>query len=367
MKRADLIFDRPAQLAATAPAEARGLKRDEVRLMVSTSQGHTHAHFHNLADYLQAGDLLVVNHSATLPASLPAMGRFGAFVLNLSTDYGRGLWLAEPRWSASRPGPLPLERGERIEVAGLYARLVASYPDIPDLWFVQVEGDVRREMAQFGEPIRYGYVNEAYPLEFYQTIFATTPGSAEMPSAAYPFTRRVLDSLRAKGVEIAGITLHTGVSSQEVEVDEVEEHPLYAEPFFVPGATAKAVNAARRDGRRVIAVGTTVVRALEAAWDGEQVRAASGFTRLYVHPKRGVYTVDGLITGLHDPVTSHLAMLYAIAGQEVIRSAYAEAIKGGYLWHEFGDSHLILVKETPERDSIRTSWQNVSRRAPTIA
>jgi S-adenosylmethionine:tRNA ribosyltransferase-isomerase len=294
------------------------------------------------------------------------MGRFGTFVLNLSTTYGNGLWLAEPRWSASRPGPLPLERGERIEVAGLGGRLVSPYPAIPDLWFVHVEGDVRRAMAQFGEPIHYGYIKEAYPLEFYQTIFATTPGSAEMPSAGYPFTRRVVESVRAKGIEIAGITLHTGVSSQEVEVDEVEEHPLYPEPFFVPGTTAKAVNAARRDGRRVIAVGTTVVRALEAAWNGEQVRAASGFTRLYVHPKRGVHTVDGLITGLHDPVTSHLAMLYAIAGQEAIRSAYAEAVKEGYLWHEFGDSHLILVNETRKRDSMWTSWQNLSRRASII-
>jgi S-adenosylmethionine:tRNA ribosyltransferase-isomerase len=366
MNRADLIFERPAQLAATAPAEARGLKRDEVRLLVSTPQGHSHAHFFDLADYLQPGDLLVVNHSATLPASLPAMGRFGAFILNLSTDYGRGLWLTEPRWSAGRPGPLPLERGERIQAAGMDARMVAPYPAIPDLWFVRVEGDVRRAMARFGEPIRYGYVNEVYPLEFYQTIFATTSGSAEMPSAGYPFTLRVVESLRGKGVEIAGITLHTGVSSQEVEVDEVEEHPLYSEPFFVPGATASAVNAARHAGRRVIAVGTTVVRALESAWNGEQVRAASGFTRLYVHPKRGVHTVDGLITGLHDPVTSHLAMLYAIAGQEAIRSAYAEAVKERYLWHEFGDSHLILVKETPKHDSIRAWWHNVPRRAPVI-
>jgi S-adenosylmethionine:tRNA ribosyltransferase-isomerase len=146
-------------------------------------------------------------------------------------------------------------------------------------------------------------------------------------------------------VQIADITLHTGVSSLEVEVDEVEDHPLYPEPFHIPDDTAALVNVAHDEGRRVIAVGTTVVRALESAWDGDKVQPAAGFTRLYIQPAKGVHVVDGLITGLHDPVTSHLAMLYAIAGQKLVREAYAEAVREGYLWHEFGDSHLILTTE----------------------
>lgn len=341
MKRADLIFDRPPDLAATAPAETRGLNRDEVRLLVSAPGGHTHAQFRDLAAFLQPGDLLVVNHSATLPASLPATARLGVgdFTLNLSTNFGHGLWVAEPRWSSAQPGPLPITAGERFTAAGLDARFIRPYPGLERLWFVSIPGDVSTAMQRFGSPIRYGYVSESYPLDYYQTSFAHVPGSAEMPSAARPFTPRVLDSLDAAGVEIAGIVLHTGVSSLEVEAEEVESHPLYPEPFYVPAETAHAVNTARR----VIAVGTTAVRALESAWDGRQVRAASGFTRLYIHPRRGVFTVDGLISGLHDPVTSHLAMLYAIAGQDMIRSAYAEAVHEGYLWHEFGDSHLILA------------------------
>jgi S-adenosylmethionine:tRNA ribosyltransferase-isomerase len=163
-----------------------------------------------------------------------------------------------------------------------------------------------------------------------------------MPSAARPFTWRVVESLRVKGVRIAGLALHTGVSSLEVESEEVEDQPLFAEPFHVPLGTARAVNQARQAGKRVIAVGTTVVRALESAWNGEKVAPARGFTRHYVHPGRGVHTVDGLISGFHDPLASHLAMLYAIAGEEVIRSAYVEAVAHRYLWHEFGDSHLIL-------------------------
>jgi S-adenosylmethionine:tRNA ribosyltransferase-isomerase len=220
---------------------------------------------------------------------------------------------------------------------------VAPHPGLPRLWFFHVDGDLRQAMARSGEPIRYGYLEPPYPpLEAYQTLFARVPGSAEMPSAARPFTPRVVDALRARGIGLAEITLHTGVSSHEVEASEVEEQALYAEPFAVPERTAEAVTAARREGRPVIAVGTTVVRALESAWDGERVRAAAGFTRLLIHPGRPVRSVDGLLSGLHDPMASHLAMLYAIAPRERVREAYAEAVREGYLWHEFGDSHLLV-------------------------
>ena len=163
-----------------------------------------------------------------------------------------------------------------------------------------------------------------------------------MPSAARPFTQRIVDSLKEDGIEIASILLHTGVSSLEVGSEELEDQVMYPEPFEVSPATAMAVNSAKNDGRRVIAVGTTVVRALETVWDGEQAKPASGFTKLYIHPNRGVNIVDGLVTGFHDPMASHLAMLYALADEEMVRSAYSEAVRSGYLWHEFGDSNLIL-------------------------
>jgi len=366
MKRAELVFSRPLELQATAPAEARGVPRDHARLMVTSGAAHEHAQFSDLARFLNPGDLLVVNDSATLPASLPASSEIGQFIVNFATNFGGGTWLVEPRWSSSQPGPLPLRAGEQIEVAGLSTRLIAPYPGLPRLWFAQVIGNVFEAMQRAGSPIRYGYVSESYPLETYQTVFSKqpgsdglhVPGSAEMPSAAYPFTGRVVNDLRARGVQVASITLHTGVSSLEVEAEIVEEHPLYPEPFTVPAATAQAVNAAKREGRRIVATGTTCVRALESAWNGHEVIARSGFTRLYIHPQRGVNVIDGLITGLHDPVTSHLAMLYTIAGQDVVRSAYEEAVKHGYLWHEFGDSHLIL----PDREQISRAgrWAGVT-------
>jgi S-adenosylmethionine:tRNA ribosyltransferase-isomerase len=254
------------------------------------------------------------------------------------------VWLAEPRRSPAEPGPLPdIVPGATVRAGGLKARWIAPYPGLPRLWFVQFSGDVRRAMRQSGQPIRYGYLDRDYGLNHYQTIFASVPGSAEMPSAGYPFTRELVAHLRQKSIQMAGIILHTGVSSLEVEAEDIDDHPLYPEPFQVPAATAAAVNTARAEKRRVIAVGTTVVRALESAWDGRQVRACSGFTRLYIRPGRSPQVVDGLITGLHDPVTSHIAMLYAIGGKELIRGAYAEAVRAHYHWHEFGDSHLILV------------------------
>lgn len=344
MKRAELLFERPRALQADGPPERRGLARDEVRLLVTTERGHEHARFRDLPRFLAPGTLLVVNTSATLPASLPAQhAALGSLLANVSTDYGGGLYLVEPRKSAAEPGPLPLEVGDLLEIGSLPARLVAPHPGLPRLWFVHVEGDLRQAMERTGSPIRYGYLEPPYPpLADYQTFFSQTPGSAEMPSAARPFTARVVDDLQAKGISLAGITLHSGVSSHELEADNVEEQVLYAEPFAVPERTAEAVTAARREGRPVIAVGTTVVRALESAWDSERVRPAVGFTRLLIHPGRPVRSVDGLVTGLHDPLASHLALLYALAPKELVRAGYEEAVREGYLWHEFGDSHLLM-------------------------
>jgi S-adenosylmethionine:tRNA ribosyltransferase-isomerase len=358
VKTLDLQFERPRALQATRPPEARGLQRDEVRLLVSTPEGHAHFEFGDLDRFLRPGDLVVVNESATLPASVPADG----MLLNVSTQYSSRLWLVEPRLNASTPGGLHLEPGTRVRAGGVDVMLVARYPGLERLWFA--EGDLATAMTSSGRPIRYGYLDGSYPLEAYQTIFAgggrggstasaasvvrtpllVGPGSAEMPSAGRPFSQRVLAGLRARGVGIASVVLHTGVSSHELETAEVEHQPLPPEPFFVPASTADAVNAAHTRGSRVIAVGTTVARALESAFDDGHLRAARGFTRHFIHPGSGVHTFDGLITGLHDPVTSHLALLHALAGADMIRSAYDEAVREAYLWHEFGDSHLILTR-----------------------
>lgn len=342
MERSSLIFERPQELFAARPPEMRGDGRDDVRLLVSAGAGHAHARFGDLPRFLREGDLLIVNESATLPASLRASARVGDFVLNLSTRFHDKLWLAEPRWDTARQGPLPIEEGDVARAGETRVRFVAPCPGIPRLWFVHAERSLAEEIAASGAPIRYGYVKEQFPMEVYQTMFSRVPGSAEMPSAARPITPRVLKALSTAGVRTAHILLHTGVSSLEIEEAQVERQTMYSEPFEVPAETARMVNATRARGGRVVAVGTTVVRALESAWTPDGLRAARGFTRVFIHPGTGIHAVDGLLTGLHDPVTSHLAMLSALAGRELVFDAYREAIERRYLWHEFGDSHLIL-------------------------
>lgn len=342
MKSTELLFERPNGLDAAEPIEARGGRRDEGRLLVSTPRGHVHARFTDLPSFLAPGDLLVVNDSATVAASVPAKGEPGRFTLNVSTQFGHRLWLAEPRWSAALPGPLPFVAGDRFETCAGDVLVIAPYPGTDRLWFV--EGDLEVAMARCGEPIHYGYVPNPQPLDAYQSIFSRVPGSAEMPNAARPFTTAIVDALRAKSVDIATIRLHTGVSSLDIEEEEVEDHPIPPEPFRVSVATAAAVNETRERGNRVVAVGTTVVRALESAWraDDDAVHPSEGFTRVVVTPTRGVHTVDGMLTGFHDSGASHLAMLYAVAGKNLVREGYEEAVRERYRWHEFGDSHLLL-------------------------
>jgi S-adenosylmethionine:tRNA ribosyltransferase-isomerase len=342
VKLEEIRFERPRDLDATRPPEERGIPRDGVRLLVSSPAGDTHAQFRDLLGILRSGDLVVVNESATVPAAIPARASFGDFLLHLSTRYSSQLWLAEPRWSPSRPGPLPLEAGAAFEVAGVEARVIAPYPGLPRLLFVGFDQPIASRIAEHGRPIRYSYLARDYPLETYQTVFAAVPGSAEMASAGRPFSHELVDRLLGAGVRFARIVLHAGVSSMEVTSSVVESHPISPEPFHVPAETIAAIEATRCARGRVIAVGTTVARALESAWDGKRLLPSSGFTRLFLHPGRVPRTFDALLTGFHDPETTHLALLYAVAGGGTIRRAYGTAVRGEYLWHEFGDSHLIF-------------------------
>lgn len=348
-----LDFALPPELEAHEPPEARGLARDGVRLMVShyDSDRIAHTRFRQIGDHLRAGDVLVLNTSKTLPAALLARGEDGAPVeLRLSTRLPAQLWIVEPRIpeeTTSRPFA-PVHAGDRLRLPGdasatLHTPYHADDRDVPAgparLWIASLDLPEPAEayLARHGFPIRYSYAPGPWPLSAYQTVYADSPGSAEMPSAGRAFTLPLLRSLERKGVEIARLLLHTGVSSLEAH------EPPYEEWYRVPLATVKAVNSARWDGRRVIAVGTTVVRALESVTDEEGVaHPGEGWTRLVVTPERGIRAVAGLLTGLHEPRASHLAMLEALAGREHLRLTYAEALDHRYLWHEFGDTHLLL-------------------------
>ncbi len=330
-----LDFALPPALEASEPIEYRGLPRDAVRLLVSDRGGVAvhHARFVALASLLRPGDLLVANDSATLPAALDALRPGGApLTVHLSTKVSGTLWTVEPRGSVEEGEALRLPAGASIRV------LIPTRPEQRRMWYARFETiePVAEYLYEFARPIRYGYVEREFPIEAYQTIFARVSGSVEMPSAGRPFTERALASLEQRGITLAMLTLHCGVASAE------GHEPPQNEWFSVSAATARVVNEARHDGRRVIAIGTTVVRALESSVRDSEVVAASGWTDLIVTPERGVQVTNGLLTGLHEPAASHIAMLRAFLDEPALGNAYREALSAGYRWHEFGDVHLIL-------------------------
>jgi S-adenosylmethionine:tRNA ribosyltransferase-isomerase len=330
-------FTLPGELSASAPPEARGLARDEVRLLVAGPDGGVHhTVFTALADHLRPGDLLVVNTSGTLPAAVDARRGGRAVVVHFSTELDDGAWVVELR---APGGPLLDGRsGERLDLpGGASLTLLDQYvPGQARLWRASVSVPVRGLLAGAGRPIRYGYVPRAWPLTDYQTVFAREPGSAEMPSAARPFTDALVTRLVTGGVLFAPLLLHTGVSSLETG------EPPQAERFRVPATTAALVPWVRARGGRVIAVGTTAARALESAAVDGAVRAAEGWTDLVLGPDRPARVVDGIVTGLHAPDASHLLLLEAVAGAELVQRAYDAAVERRYLWHEFGDVSLLL-------------------------
>lgn len=328
-------FTLPSELEAHEPAEMRGTGRDDVRLLVTRRDDDSviDAHFRELPRFLNAGDLVVLNTTATLPAALTAIRANGdAIALHVSTPLPGGLVIVEPR-------RVTVAEGERFVVPEGSVTLLTPYRESMRLWIAKfaIPLALHAYLQRFGHPITYSYVDGRFPIDAYQTVFATEPGSAEMPSAGRAFTRPLLACLRRSGVRLAKLVLHAGVASLENH-----ERP-YEEFYEVPARTADAVREAKAKGGRVVAVGTTVVRALESSVDANgEVIASRGWTDLVITPERGVKVVDALLTGFHEPRATHLDMLEAIGGRDHIRRAYDAALAHGYLWHEFGDLHLIL-------------------------
>jgi S-adenosylmethionine:tRNA ribosyltransferase-isomerase len=355
-----LVFDtgRPQPRVATAPPETRGLARDAVRMLVaSATDGLVHRRAYHLPAALRPGDLVVINTSDTLPAALRGVTAGGDLVhVHLSTpDPSAGVepaavlrstdarWVVEVRRHSARMGGEPsfenrtgseihLAGGGRLEISGSYP---VAGTEKSRLWVGQLTtpAAVRDWLTDYGQPIRYGYVTVPWPLAAYRNTYADTPGSVEMPSAGRPLTARTFRRLRARGIRTSAVLLHCGVSSGEAG------EPPYAEWYSVPESTVRAVAQTQAEGGRVIAVGTTVVRALETVAATGQL---AGWTNLVITPGRPLSTVDGLLTGWHEPEASHLDLLRAVAGIGLLRASYQAALDEGYRWHEFGDVHLIL-------------------------
>lgn len=352
-----LDFELPGNLEASEPPEARGLQRDEVGLMVSymATDSIIHTQFRNITDYLKAGDVLVINTSGTMNAALNGTRQADnqPFKIHLSTQLPANLWSVEVRQSnAEKHSTRPYYSGKSGEVYDLPngASLTLLTPHRAEqrqgrhsvrLWIATFsppyETNLQDYLAEFGFPIRYSYVKQDWSNDYYQTVYATEMGSAEMPSAGRAFSTEVITKLVAKGVQIVPLILHTGVASLE------EHEPPFEEYYRVPIETARIVTEARKTGNRVIAVGTTVVRALETVTQVDNITyPGEGWTDTIITPARGIQAVNGMLTGLHEPKATHLAMLEALTEIAHLQKTYQVALDRGYLWHEFGDLHLIL-------------------------
>jgi S-adenosylmethionine:tRNA ribosyltransferase-isomerase len=376
--RSAVRFLLPPELEASAPPETRGLRRDHVRLLLldRDSGAVSHHRFDELPLLLEPGDLVVVNDSRTLPASLlgrtaggvplevrlaargPAGGRVGTPEGSPGEAAGAGgeVWAVLPLGvpadghdpalvpTDARPPAPPLPAGERLTfTGGLTATVLGRHEEAPPLVWVAFDAGGERlaeALHRAGRPVRYAYVPRPWPLHHYQTLFAAAPGSAEMASAGRPFTVQTVRALRDRGIGLATISLHAGLSTYGDAT--VDRQFVPAEPYRVPEATADAVGRCRVAGGRVVAVGTTVVRALETAAAAGMVRAGAGVSRLRIGPGHRLLAVDGLVTGLHEPEASHLDLLGAFVRPEALERAYAAAVDAGYLWHEFGDVCLVL-------------------------
>jgi S-adenosylmethionine:tRNA ribosyltransferase-isomerase len=351
-----ISFMLPPELVAKEPPERRGIARDAVRLMVIDRSENRiyHTRFYGIGKFLLPGDLMVFNTSRTIPASLVGnLQPAGPLVeVRLAEHLVDDSWLALLRCQQSNePFSCGIREGMQIEFThGLVATVYNKDERIQRLWkigFSKSGNEFFESLYRIGQPIRYDYVSEPWDLDYYQTVYATNPGSAEMPSAGRPFTWKLLFELKRNGINMTHISLHTGLSSY-MDSDLDQRHVASEEEYFVNSKTAEQINKTHDIGGRVIAVGTTVVRALETATIGdsnkENVKPGHAYTRLHIDANHRLKAVDGLLTGLHEPNASHLDLLSAFLPAKRIQQAYDEAIRQKYLWHEFGDMNLILQK-----------------------
>ena len=347
---------------ATAPAEYRGLTRDSVKLLILDHFARTaeNASAHDLPQFLEPGDMIVVNDSAMIGARLQASCSAGEFVLHLAADLGPGLALVERRGPREEPDWVAFAAGEQIVLTDGEGRhlsrgtVAGRFHPQSRLWLVNTQDPWYQVAAVSGSPVRYGYVGHPYPLSDYQSVFGCRPGSSEMPSASRPFSLSLVAALRRRGVEFGSLTLHTSLPSHEVATSW-QEHPVIPEWFQVPELTTRRANATRRAGHSLIALGTTVARALETCYDASRgaVAPRSGWTRHLITPEDPPQAVTGLITGLHDNFTSHLALVYAFTGPDFLKAACRDAASWGYLWHEFGDLCLIHSRYNNREEALQ--------------
>jgi S-adenosylmethionine:tRNA ribosyltransferase-isomerase len=336
----ELDYDLPSELIAQAPAPSRDASR---LLVIDRARGGFEDHvFAELPDLLRPGDCLVVNNSRVIPARVLARDAGGREVELLFIEA-----IDACRWRAlTRPGRRSRE-GVELVAGSARLRIIGVEADGPRV-VEPLSGSIDELLRVHGRPPLPPYITRfaaptADDLERYQTVYARPPGSIAAPTAGLHFTPRLLDEIQQRGVELHQLTLHVGPGTfRPIKTERIEDHRLPAERIVIPPGLAEAVNRARDERRRVIAVGTTTVRALESAVDADgRVRPLDGEARLYVTPGHAFRAVDALLTNFHLPRSSLLVMVAAFAGRELILKSYGHAVRAGYRFYSYGDATLI--------------------------
>ncbi len=339
MKKSDFYFDLPEELIAQTPLE----KRDESRLLCldKNTGSMEHRHFYDLPDLLREGDCLVLNNSRVLPARLiGARPTGGAIELVLLRDLG------DNRWEClSRPGR-KTKPGQHILFGNgeLEAIVEETAPGGNRIVRFLYEGIFLEVLERLGRMPLPPYIRaELENPERYQTVYAKELGSAAAPTAGLHFTQELLETIRAKGVRTEFITLHVGLGTfRPVKEDEIEDHEMHSEFCMIPPETAEAVNTAKKNGGRIIAVGTTSCRTLESfAKDDGTLEPSSGWTDIFIYPGYRFKCIDALITNFHLPESTLIMLVSALAGREHILNAYRTAVENRYRFFSFGDAMFI--------------------------
>lgn len=340
-----LSFYLPDSLHAAYPPERRGIRRDHVKCMVLNRQTGTttHTQFQHIDSYLKAGDLLVLNASRTIPAVFQVNWKRNNSLLQTQIETRLARRIDEKTWEALIVAAGVRWGDEFIFSSSLQAKVISVAESLlVTLQFSQSGNHLLEAFYALGEPVRYEYINHPWDLDYYQTVYGTVPGSVEMPSAGRAFSWELLLHLQRKGIRIAYIQLHTGLSyllDDQAHLDPKK----HAEEYLVPICTVQEIKQAKQRRNKVIAVGTTVVRALETSIDEYRNSIPqTGWTHLHITEDTKLQVVDGLITGFHEPEASHLDLLSAFIEPQLLLKAYQEAIDRQYYWHEFGDMNLIL-------------------------
>ncbi|WP_413378893.1 S-adenosylmethionine:tRNA ribosyltransferase-isomerase [Alkalihalobacillus sp. 1P02AB] len=329
-------FQIPTNLHANTPAEYREDSRSQVNMMVLNKQTGevTDHHLSNLPQLLSPGDLLVFNKSRTIPALLKSEDQ--KIEIRLARKITDLEWEALIFQNDEKRDCILLEGGGQLNIMG-----PGSESPLVVVEFQQIFEPILSYLYKYGAPIRYEYIHEPWPMQDYQTIFASVPGSVEMPSAGRAFSWKLIQQLKKSGIQIAFLELHAGISYYGGNKwPNPKNHP---ETYSIPVETIELIKKTKHHGRKIIAVGTTVVRALESlTLENNPLNGETATTDLYINKQHPLQMVDGLITGLHEPDTSHLDLLCAFTEEAYIIVAYQHALEQQYLWHEFGDLNLIF-------------------------